>query len=143
MVMLLRHQLPPLYHPVDNVMTASHGVYLPSHSLGPPPSPPSKLLIAKLFKEFPYKYWATMLTCIIGSMQSTVIGLWMDKVKASWSLGWNIRLITIIYSLIRNVVDRIRSVLVLVGKEQESKIMVLPKAILDETSLVVVVLINL
>ncbi|KAI8030457.1 WAT1-related protein [Camellia lanceoleosa] len=53
---------------------------------------------AKLFKEFPYKYWATMLTCIIGSMQSTVIGLWMDKSKASWSLGWNIRLITIIYS---------------------------------------------
>ncbi|KAL7230148.1 hypothetical protein ACSBR2_008640 [Camellia fascicularis] len=145
---------------------------------------------AKLFKEFPYKYWATMLTCIIGSMQSTVIGLWLDKSKASWSLGWNIQLITIIYSgalataasfcliswTIRHrgptypsmfnplalifiaiaetlfldepiTVGSLLGMLLIVsglysflwGKNKESKIMVLPTAILDETSLVVVV----
>ncbi|KAF5960259.1 hypothetical protein HYC85_001468 [Camellia sinensis] len=145
---------------------------------------------AKLFKEFPYKYWATMLTCIIGFMQSTVIGLWLDNSKASWSFGWNIQLITIIYSgalataasfcliswTIRHrgptypsmfnplalifiaiaetlfldepiTVGSLLGMLLIVsglysflwGKNKESKIIVLPKAIFDETSLVVVV----
>ncbi|KAK7856304.1 wat1-related protein [Quercus suber] len=53
---------------------------------------------AKLLKIFPSKYWATMLACIISSMQSAVIGLCLNRQKAAWSLGWNLQLLTIIYS---------------------------------------------
>ncbi|EXB94721.1 Auxin-induced protein 5NG4 [Morus notabilis] len=52
----------------------------------------------KLQKVFPFKYWATMLTCIIASLQSLVIGLCLDRHKAAWKLGWNLQLVTIIYS---------------------------------------------
>ncbi|KAG5558944.1 hypothetical protein RHGRI_008780 [Rhododendron griersonianum] len=52
----------------------------------------------KLFKLFPYKYWATMFTCIIASVQGAVVGLCIDTNKASWALGWNLQLVTIIYS---------------------------------------------
>ncbi|KAA8540111.1 hypothetical protein F0562_026803 [Nyssa sinensis] len=57
------------------------------------------LVQVKLFKVFPHKYWATMLTCIIASIQTTVIGLCLDRKKAAWKLGWNLQLVTIIYSL--------------------------------------------
>lgn len=53
----------------------------------------------KLFKLFPYKYWATMFTCIIASVQGAVVGLCIDTNKASWALGWNLQLVTIIYSV--------------------------------------------
>ncbi|CAL2244096.1 unnamed protein product [Prunus armeniaca] len=52
----------------------------------------------KLLKIFPLKYWATMLTCIMATLQSTVIGLFLDRRAASWRLGWNLQLVTIIYS---------------------------------------------
>ncbi|PON83703.1 Plant-drug/metabolite exporter [Trema orientale] len=52
----------------------------------------------KLQKLFPYIYCATMLTCIISSLQSVVIGLCFDTHSAAWSLGWNVQLVTIIYS---------------------------------------------
>ncbi|XP_059628902.1 WAT1-related protein At5g64700-like [Cornus florida] len=52
----------------------------------------------KLFKVFPYKYWATLFTCIIASIQSVVIGLCLDRKEAAWKLGWNLQLITIFYS---------------------------------------------
>ncbi|KAL7213973.1 hypothetical protein ACSBR1_026408 [Camellia fascicularis] len=56
------------------------------------------LVQVKLCRLFPYKYWTTMLTCIIATMQATVVGLCMDRSKTSWWLGWNLQLITIIYS---------------------------------------------
>ncbi|KAF8042998.1 hypothetical protein BT93_A1360 [Corymbia citriodora subsp. variegata] len=52
----------------------------------------------KLIKVFPLKYWSTMLTCIIASGQATVVGLCIDHSRKSWSLGWNLQLITIVYS---------------------------------------------
>ncbi|XP_059434477.1 WAT1-related protein At5g64700-like [Corylus avellana] len=52
----------------------------------------------KLVKVFPSKYWATMLTCVIASMQSLAIGLCFDRRKAAWRLGWNLQLVTIFYS---------------------------------------------
>ena len=54
---------------------------------------------AKLLKIFPSKYWAIMLACIIASMQSAVIGLCLNRQKAAWSLGWNLQLLTIVYSV--------------------------------------------
>ncbi|KAM6555310.1 hypothetical protein CsatB_002329 [Cannabis sativa] len=56
------------------------------------------LIQVKLKQIFPYKYWSTMLTCLIGALQSAIVGLCLDRSVASWRLGWNLQLITIIYS---------------------------------------------
>ncbi|KAI6697703.1 hypothetical protein NL676_017822 [Syzygium grande] len=53
---------------------------------------------AKVIKVFPLKYWSTMLTCIIASGQATIVGLCIDRSRKSWSLGWNLQLITIVHS---------------------------------------------
>ncbi|KAL1348865.1 hypothetical protein HN51_024757 [Arachis hypogaea] len=52
----------------------------------------------KLLKEFPFKYWGTMLACIMASIQSAVIGLCIDSSGASWKIHWNLQLVTILYS---------------------------------------------
>ncbi|KAK9914609.1 hypothetical protein M0R45_038378 [Rubus argutus] len=52
----------------------------------------------KLLKIFPLKYWATMLICIMAALQSAVIGLCLDTSPASWTIGWNLQLVTILYS---------------------------------------------
>ncbi|XP_048226846.1 WAT1-related protein At5g64700 isoform X2 [Ricinus communis] len=56
------------------------------------------ILQVKLIKELPLKYWATMLTCIIAAIQSAVIGLCLDRSKVAWKLGWDLQLVTILYS---------------------------------------------
>ncbi|XP_041009940.1 WAT1-related protein At5g64700-like [Juglans microcarpa x Juglans regia] len=56
------------------------------------------IIQVKLLKVFPSKFWATLLTCVMASIQSTVIGLCFDRSKTSWRLGWNLELITIVYS---------------------------------------------
>ncbi|XP_058086555.1 WAT1-related protein At3g30340-like isoform X3 [Magnolia sinica] len=52
----------------------------------------------KLFKVYPSVYWATMLSCLAGSLQSAIIGIALDRGKAAWSLGWDMQLLTIFYS---------------------------------------------
>ena len=51
-----------------------------------------------MLKEFPFKYWGTMLACIMASIQSAVIGLCIDSSGASWKIHWNLQLVTILYS---------------------------------------------
>ncbi|XP_058086554.1 WAT1-related protein At5g07050-like isoform X2 [Magnolia sinica] len=55
-------------------------------------------LSVKLFKVYPSVYWATMLSCLAGSLQSAIIGIALDRGKAAWSLGWDMQLLTIFYS---------------------------------------------
>ncbi|XP_041016118.1 WAT1-related protein At5g64700-like [Juglans microcarpa x Juglans regia] len=52
----------------------------------------------KLLKVFPFKYCAIMLTCVIATIQATVIGVCVDRSKDAWKLGWNLELLTIVYS---------------------------------------------
>ncbi|KAJ7959467.1 WAT1-related protein [Quillaja saponaria] len=61
------------------------------------------MLQVKLLKVFPSKYWATMLTCIIASVQATVVGLCLDRRKSAWMLGSKLELLTIVYSIINGV----------------------------------------
>ncbi|KAJ8748254.1 hypothetical protein K2173_000826 [Erythroxylum novogranatense] len=56
------------------------------------------ILQFQVIKAFPQKYWATMLTCILACLQSAVIGLCIDSRASSWMLGWNLQLVTIVYS---------------------------------------------
>ncbi|KAM7256790.1 hypothetical protein ACFE04_012531 [Oxalis oulophora] len=52
----------------------------------------------KQFEIFPSKYWATVITCIFGSLQSAIVGVLMDHSGAAWRLGWDLQLVNIIYS---------------------------------------------
>ncbi|KAG2701291.1 hypothetical protein I3760_06G037900 [Carya illinoinensis] len=52
----------------------------------------------KLLKVFPFKYCAIMLTCVIATIQATVIGVCADRSKDAWKLRWKLELLTIVYS---------------------------------------------
>ncbi|GAV63319.1 LOW QUALITY PROTEIN: EamA domain-containing protein, partial [Cephalotus follicularis] len=52
----------------------------------------------KQFQVYPSKYWATVITCILGSLLSAIIGVILDRNKAAWRLGWNMQLLNIVYS---------------------------------------------
>ncbi|KAM6586280.1 hypothetical protein CsatA_008885 [Cannabis sativa] len=52
----------------------------------------------KLQKQLPFVYLSTMLTCILSSFQSVILGLCLNTDSIAWSLGWNLQLVTIIYS---------------------------------------------
>ncbi|KAK1694218.1 hypothetical protein QYE76_010915 [Lolium multiflorum] len=57
---------------------------------------------AQMLKVFPYKYWSTVCTCFVGSIQMAVVGVIMNREKATWELKWNMSLLTIVYSAILN-----------------------------------------
>jgi drug/metabolite transporter (DMT)-like permease len=57
---------------------------------------------ARVAMVFPSKYWATMLTCLIGSVQSFVVGIFLGHGKAlsdEWRLKWDLQLLTVVYSV--------------------------------------------
>ncbi|KAE8661981.1 hypothetical protein F3Y22_tig00113721pilonHSYRG00036 [Hibiscus syriacus] len=56
------------------------------------------ILQVKLLRVFPSRYRATLITCIMASVQSTAIGLCLDRREAAWRLEWNLQLVTIVYS---------------------------------------------
>ncbi|TYJ06907.1 hypothetical protein E1A91_A12G266800v1 [Gossypium mustelinum] len=56
------------------------------------------ILQVKLLEVFPSRYRATLITCIMASVQSTAIGLCLDRSKAAWRIEWNLQLVTIVYS---------------------------------------------
>ncbi|CAL4901726.1 unnamed protein product [Urochloa decumbens] len=60
------------------------------------------IIQARLVKIFPSKYWTTVLTCLIGSIECCVVGFCLDHDKADWKLKWNLQLLTISYSGVLN-----------------------------------------
>jgi hypothetical protein len=52
-----------------------------------------------MLKVFPYKYWSTVATCFVGCIQMAVVGVAMNREKATWQLKWNMSLLTIVYSV--------------------------------------------
>jgi hypothetical protein len=52
-----------------------------------------------MLKVFPYKYWSTVTTCFVGCIQMAVVGVAMNREKATWQLKWNMSLLTIVYSV--------------------------------------------
>lgn len=57
---------------------------------------------AKLFRVYPSKYCATMLTCVAGCFQTTAIGLIVNRSADAWVLKWDLQLATIVYSGLLN-----------------------------------------
>ncbi|PKA60666.1 WAT1-related protein [Apostasia shenzhenica] len=60
------------------------------------------IIQVKLLKIFPSKYWTTTLTCMVGSFQTVIIGIFLNRQKEAWRLNWNLQLLTFIYSGILN-----------------------------------------
>uniref|UniRef100_A0A0E0DQE4 WAT1-related protein n=1 Tax=Oryza meridionalis TaxID=40149 RepID=A0A0E0DQE4_9ORYZ len=57
---------------------------------------------AKLAKVFPSKYWATVLTCLSGSLQALVAGVLTTGDWSEWKISWDLRLLAVAYSGVFN-----------------------------------------
>ncbi|TXG53864.1 hypothetical protein EZV62_019120 [Acer yangbiense] len=53
----------------------------------------------KMSERYPCQYSSTALMCLMGSIQATVYALCIEKDIDQWKLGWNIRLLTVVYSV--------------------------------------------
>ncbi|KAK6916112.1 EamA domain, partial [Dillenia turbinata] len=53
---------------------------------------------AKMSERYPCPYSSTTLMSVMGSIQSIVYAVWMEKDRSQWKLRWNIRLLTVAYS---------------------------------------------
>ncbi|TVU38297.1 hypothetical protein EJB05_11659, partial [Eragrostis curvula] len=57
---------------------------------------------ARLAKVFPSKYLVTTLTCLLGSLQSIVIGIFLNHDISKWKIKWDLQLLTVVYSGVFN-----------------------------------------
>ncbi|CAK7328524.1 unnamed protein product [Dovyalis caffra] len=55
------------------------------------------ILQAKINKNYPCFYSSTALMSLMGSIQAIIYALCFDRKWSDWKLGWNIRLISVIY----------------------------------------------
>ncbi|KAF0909869.1 hypothetical protein E2562_000181 [Oryza meyeriana var. granulata] len=55
------------------------------------------IIQAKVSKEFPSKYFSTMLACLLGTIQAVVLGIAVDRDPSAWALHWDLQLLTIVY----------------------------------------------
>ncbi|EEE50615.1 hypothetical protein OsJ_30811 [Oryza sativa Japonica Group] len=60
------------------------------------------IIQVRLASVFPYRYWATTLTCLSGSLQAFVIGILISPTKSAWTLKWDMQLLTVVYSGVFN-----------------------------------------
>ncbi|CAD6254276.1 unnamed protein product [Miscanthus lutarioriparius] len=56
------------------------------------------LIQSKVMKVYPYKYWSSMTTCLVGGFQTALAGLIFRRDKNAWKIGWDINLLTVVYS---------------------------------------------
>ncbi|KAM0888210.1 hypothetical protein ACQ4PT_028540 [Festuca glaucescens] len=56
----------------------------------------------RVSKEFPSKYFSTMLACVSGTVQAAVFGLVLDRDLSAWALKWDLQLLVVVYSGVFN-----------------------------------------
>ncbi|TVU37543.1 hypothetical protein EJB05_10863 [Eragrostis curvula] len=56
------------------------------------------LIQSKVLKVYPYKYWSSMMTCLVGGLQTLLFGIVLRRDRSAWKLGWDLQLATIVYS---------------------------------------------
>ncbi|KAL6868276.1 hypothetical protein ACP4OV_015121 [Aristida adscensionis] len=56
------------------------------------------LVQSKVLKVYPYKYWSSMATCLVGGFQTGLVGIILRSDRRAWKLGWDLQLLTILYS---------------------------------------------
>ncbi|PAN42300.1 hypothetical protein PAHAL_8G102800 [Panicum hallii] len=50
-------------------------------------------------KVYPHKYWSSIATCFLGGLQTTLIGIILRRDRNTWKLGWDLQLLTIVYTV--------------------------------------------
>ncbi|KAJ0039902.1 hypothetical protein Pint_27106 [Pistacia integerrima] len=53
---------------------------------------------AKMVKKYPCKYSSTALMCTAAAIQATIYALFTETDPSKWKLGWNIRLLSAVYT---------------------------------------------
>ncbi|TVU20289.1 hypothetical protein EJB05_36493, partial [Eragrostis curvula] len=53
------------------------------------------ILQARIAMIFPAKYSTTMLTCLVGSIETFLVGICLSR--TGWKLGWNLQLLTVVF----------------------------------------------
>jgi hypothetical protein len=61
------------------------------------------LLQSRVLKVYPYKYWSSMATCLVGGFQTAIVGIILRRDKNAWKLGWDLNLVTILYSVSQSI----------------------------------------
>ncbi|KAG1327963.1 putative WAT1-related protein [Cocos nucifera] len=56
------------------------------------------IIQAKMMKEYPCHYSCTALMCLMGTVQSIIFALCLERDWEQWRLGFDIRLLAVIYS---------------------------------------------
>lgn len=56
----------------------------------------------RLVKVYPSTYWMAMLTSLVGSMQSFIVGVFLVHERSEWMLKWDLKLLTVVYSGVLN-----------------------------------------
>ncbi|RLM84663.1 WAT1-related protein [Panicum miliaceum] len=53
---------------------------------------------SEVHKVYPYKYWSSMATCLVGGFMTAFAGVVVRRDWDAWKLGWNLKLLTVMYS---------------------------------------------
>ncbi|KAL6637126.1 hypothetical protein ACP70R_024698 [Stipagrostis hirtigluma subsp. patula] len=64
------------------------------------------LIQSKVLKVYPYKYWSSMATCLVGGLQTALVGIILRQDRRAWKLGWDLQLVTIVYSGVLSTAGR-------------------------------------
>ncbi|PAN10010.1 hypothetical protein PAHAL_2G065400 [Panicum hallii] len=56
------------------------------------------LIQSEVHKVYPYKYWSSMATCLVGGFMTAFAGVVVRRDWDAWKLGWNLKLLTVVYS---------------------------------------------
>ncbi|KAL6885454.1 hypothetical protein ACP4OV_010233 [Aristida adscensionis] len=81
------------HHKQEQVEVASHQLRGTLFLVGS-----SITLACWVMKVYPYKYWSSMATCLVGGFQTAFVGILLRRDWSAWKLGWEIQLLTIVYS---------------------------------------------
>lgn len=52
-----------------------------------------------MVKTYPCPYSVAALTSVMGAVQAVVFGLCTERNWGDWKMGWNVRLLTVVYSV--------------------------------------------
>jgi len=56
------------------------------------------LIQTEVNKVYPYKYSSSMATCLVGGFVTAFVGVVVRRDGDAWKLGWNLKLLTVVYS---------------------------------------------
>uniref|UniRef100_A0ACD5T9T0 Uncharacterized protein n=3 Tax=Avena sativa TaxID=4498 RepID=A0ACD5T9T0_AVESA len=60
------------------------------------------IIQVRVSKDFPSRYFSTMLACVLGTVQAAVFGLILDRDLSAWVLKWDLQLLVVVYSGVFN-----------------------------------------